>query len=189
MSGLVEFPTYEGLYPEGIQTDLPFAGADLSPRNIELLTNLATVIFNKHYHTYDVDKEDMIQDSIIKAIELLSQGKFDPTRSCIKNYLYTGMRNVQGHFVHKFRKKVCLLSEGEGDVSDIMESLNFKNSVEDDTKEFSIIDKTSTYKEWSDTLPSYLQPYKDTKEGIILFGQFYKRKLLMEDYKNHMEVD
>lgn len=94
------------------------------------LLTLCEVVMNTHYsYALSVDKEDLKSIGVLKALELLNNGGFDPSRSTLKNYLYTGMRNEMKNYLYKNSKDVVvddeiLLGINEDKYSSIEDSLD-----------------------------------------------------------------
>ena len=133
---------------------------DQTPEGLLDIVKLANIVFNKHFFYFGknpFDREDMIQESVVGALLLLKQGTFDPSRSSLKNYLYTKMRNEMQNFVYRNKKEVLLdelqetnLSEPEevsslhefsvNDVMKILQEATFSPYTELDSVCSSIID-------------------------------------------------
>lgn len=66
------------------------------------LEKLITVVLNKHFSKVSPSKkDDLKQLGWYKVFKTLRAGGFDPSRSSLKNYLYTGIRNEMGNFLVK----------------------------------------------------------------------------------------
>lgn len=66
------------------------------------LEHLIMIVLNKHFSKVRPDKkEDLKQLGWYKVFKTFKQGQFDPSRSSLKNYLYTGIRNEMGNFITK----------------------------------------------------------------------------------------
>lgn len=95
------------------------------------LLTLCEVVMNTHYsYALSIDKEDLKSVGILKALELLHNGGFDPSRSTLKNYLYTGMRNEMKNYLYKNGKDVAvedeiLLGINEDKHSSIEDSMDY----------------------------------------------------------------
>lgn len=81
----------------------PVTGAHrVTPEGMKDLEHLITIVLNKHFSKVHPDKkDDLRQLGWYKVFKTFSQGTFDPNRSSLKNYLYTGIRNEMGNFITK----------------------------------------------------------------------------------------
>lgn len=72
------------------------------------LSKLAWIVLHQHYnYVRPVElQEDLVSEAIAKAIDLCLAGEFDPTRSTLRNYLYTGMRNEMQNIMYKRRNLI-----------------------------------------------------------------------------------
>lgn len=71
------------------------------------LYTLCEIVLNTHYsYVLTVDREDLISVGIIKSLSLLEAGGFDATKSSLKNYLYTGIRNEMKNYLYKNRRDI-----------------------------------------------------------------------------------
>lgn len=86
-----------------------FYGEEMNVRVTEQgaknLMTLSEIVMNSHY-SYATDKEDLKSVGVKKALDLLYNGGFDPSRSSLKNYLYTGMRNEMKNYLYKNSRDV-----------------------------------------------------------------------------------
>lgn len=79
-------------------------------RFVRNITKLASIVLHQHY-PFVRDKtmqEDLIQEAICKAIDLCKAGTFDSSRSSIRNYLYTGMRNQMQNLLSKWKREISV---------------------------------------------------------------------------------
>ena len=103
----------------------------ITERGEQNLLTLCEVVMNTHYsYALSTDKEDLKSVGILKALELLHNGDFDPSRSTLKNYLYTGMRNEMKNYLYKTGKDVVvddeiLLGINEDKHSSIEDSMDY----------------------------------------------------------------
>lgn len=96
-------------------------------QGLEDLDHLCTIIINSHYsYVNEYDKADLRQEGMIKALDLLASGAFDPTVSSLKNYLYTGLRNEMKNYLYRNTKDsptedeiLYSTKESEDQISDI----------------------------------------------------------------------
>lgn len=72
---------------------------------IHHLKSLADIVYHTHFYINYELKEDLLQIGLLKALALLRQGHFDPSKGALKNYLYTGMRNVMKAYVTRSLKE------------------------------------------------------------------------------------
>ena len=90
---------FEGLYKDGV----PQFTKDI----LDQIDKLSDIVVNRHYAKMNaIDKEEMKSLAVLKAIKLIKEGSFDCSKSSIKNYLYTGMRNEMSNFIYSKRKEV-----------------------------------------------------------------------------------
>ena len=94
--GFKRFPKYEEIFPndDGIFV--------LDASNIEAITNLATIVVNKHFRNYD-EFDELVQVGIVNIVDKLNEGGFDKTKGSLKNYLYTAARNGCTNYVYHFK--------------------------------------------------------------------------------------
>nr|DAY17815.1 MAG TPA: RNA polymerase sigma factor [Caudoviricetes sp.] len=77
---------------------------EITQAGLDYISNLCNIVYSRHFDFYD-DKEDLIQEGMIKSIELLYNGNYNPDYS-LKNYLYTGIRNTMKNFIYHNSKSV-----------------------------------------------------------------------------------
>lgn len=77
-------------------------------RLLRNLTKLATIVLHQHYSYVrePMLQEDLVQEALVKAIDLIQANTFDSSRSSIRNYIYTGMRNQMQNYMSKRRHEV-----------------------------------------------------------------------------------
>lgn len=79
----------------------------ITDKGWEDISNLADIVIASHFYSNSLEeKEELKSIGHLKALELLSAGTFDPTKSSIKNYLYTGMRNEMKNYCYKTAKAI-----------------------------------------------------------------------------------
>lgn len=79
----------------------------LSQDNCEELRKLCEIVLNNHYaYVAYCDREDLVAEGMLKCIELLRKGTFDPNRASLKNFLYTGIRNEMGNYLYRHKKEI-----------------------------------------------------------------------------------
>lgn len=74
------------------------------------LRKLAFIVLHNHY-SFVRDQslqEDLVSEAVLKAWDLLKSGVFDPTRSTVRNYCYSGMRNQMQNIVYKKCKEISV---------------------------------------------------------------------------------
>lgn len=86
-------------------------GFRLTDQGAKNLMTLSEIVMNSHYSYAVAEKEDLKSVGVFKALELLQSGSFDPTRSSLKNYLYTGMRNEMKNYLYKNGRDVAVEDE------------------------------------------------------------------------------
>lgn len=101
---LKRFPKYEELYPNGELV--------LDKFNIQNITNLAHIVVQKHFKNYD-ELEELTQVGVCSILNSLNEGKFDPSKGSIKNYLYTSIRNGCTNYLYHYKnaKKEVIVDE------------------------------------------------------------------------------
>lgn len=106
------------------------------------LCKLARIVLHQHYnYVRPIElQEDLVEEAVVKAINLCLDGNFDPTRSSIRNYLYTGMRNEMQNIMYRRRNLIPVeevrYTEEEAYKCDYQDAL-----VIDDDLVYSICDK------------------------------------------------
>jgi hypothetical protein len=76
------------------------------------LFKLTEIVVNTHYKILSVsDREDLRMTGLIKAIKVFSSGLFDPTKGCLKTFLYTTIRNEVSNYYHKNYCKETFIEE------------------------------------------------------------------------------
>lgn len=90
---------------------------EITPLGVRDLKALSEIVFNKHFYYVTIsNKEDFLQQAVLKAITLLPQ--FDPKYgSSLKSYCYTGMRNEMTKLAYHLSKTTSL-------DDDILQNLN-----------------------------------------------------------------
>ena len=84
----------------------------ITEEGYEDIMDLADIVIAKHFYlNSDIDKEDLKSIGILKVLELLNEGNFDPTRSSLKNYCYTGMRNEMKNHLYRSEKLIPVEDE------------------------------------------------------------------------------
>jgi len=68
---------------------------------IGCLFRLSERVLNRYYYGYPLYRDDLIQEGVIKANDLVKQGDYDSERSTMYNYLFTGIRNQMSNFIKK----------------------------------------------------------------------------------------
>lgn len=82
---------------------------DISEIGVKNMYDLCDIIIHKHFfYTPAQVREDLISTGILKMMELLSKGDFDPSRSSLKNYLYTGVRNEMKNYLYRNSKEISV---------------------------------------------------------------------------------
>lgn len=77
----------------------------INDSNVKELFKLAEIIVNKHFIYYNEDREELKAIGIEKAVRLLKSDGFEPKKSSLKNYLYTGMRNEIHNYLYRMGKE------------------------------------------------------------------------------------
>lgn len=79
----------------------------ITDQGVKDLYTLSEIVMNSHYsYASQDDKEELKSVGVAKALDLLHNGNFDPSRSSLKNYLYTGMRNEMKNYLYKAHRDV-----------------------------------------------------------------------------------
>ena len=98
-------------YQNILQTDI---GSD----TVAQLEHLAEIVCNKHYaYLSPLEREELRQQALLKALVIIEQGTFDPTRSSLKNYLYSAMRNEMSNIVYKKKREIPKEEFYSGEIS------------------------------------------------------------------------
>lgn len=85
---------------------------EISDIGVKNMYDLCDIVIHKHFsYTDKQTREDLVSTGMLKMMELLSQNKFDPTRSSLKNYLYTGVRNEMKNYLYRTSKDVTVDDE------------------------------------------------------------------------------
>lgn len=85
---------------------------EISEVGIKNMYDLCDIVIYKHFsYTDRQTREDLVSVGILKMIELLSQNRYDPERSSLKNYLYTGVRNEMKNYLYRNTKDVVVDDE------------------------------------------------------------------------------
>lgn len=92
------------------------------------LRKLALIVLHCHYSFIrdESTQEDLISEAVSKAWELLASGTFDPKRSSIRNYCYSGMRNQMQNYVYKSTRSIAV-----PEVFDTLESCKSRDEESD----------------------------------------------------------
>ena len=70
------------------------------------LRKLAEIVANKHFsYIPREERQDLITEGVLKGLSLLNDAKFDSTRSSLKNYIYSGMRNEMTNYLYRNKKE------------------------------------------------------------------------------------
>lgn len=97
------------LYLSDFFTDTETCSVDtlcITERGYEVINSLCNVILNKYfYEVRKVDREDLIQVGIVKCLELLNKGVYDPKRARLENYFYAGIRNEMKNYLYRTGKE------------------------------------------------------------------------------------
>ena len=73
---------------------------------------LCEIVLNKHYSYVELSvREDLISVGHLKILEMLNKKEFNPTRSSLKNYLYTCVRNEMGNYLYRNTKEIQIDEE------------------------------------------------------------------------------
>lgn len=101
----MEFLLYEDIYDsEG--------NPNLSEEVIKQIKQLTEIVVNNHFsYVGYYDREDLLLEGMAKALELIQEGKFDPSfyssdNPSMKNYLYTGIRNEMSNYLYRNKKEL-----------------------------------------------------------------------------------
>lgn len=78
---------------------------EITPQGVSDLYKLAEIVTNCHftYVPYN-EREDLTSVAILKAISFVKESEFDPSRSTLKNVLYTAMRNEMKNSLYRLSK-------------------------------------------------------------------------------------
>jgi hypothetical protein len=104
----------------------------------------------------------LIQVGVLKSLSLLKDGKFDKTKSSLKNYLYTGVRNEMKNYLYKNFKEVsvddsilCSMNESSERLDAVEDSLLIISKKEClevlsrfETRNVGVSDKVFSSLEW-----------------------------------------
>ena len=100
---------------------LKLTEADLSnpDRLAEKLKTLSEIIVRKHFYASVNEREDLISIGILKALTLISEGKFSSERGNFATFLYTGMRNdMHNYLYHQNKFNVVDIEEADKEGED-----------------------------------------------------------------------
>ena len=104
----------------------------IDENNIQLFKNLAEIVVYRHFRNYindKLDKEELEQVALTSMLDRLHEGRFDPTKGIIKNYLYTAARNGVTNYVYHFK------NNNKEVISDTLpEAIHIDNSITTITK-------------------------------------------------------
>lgn len=109
----------------------------LTEQAVNNLMMLSEIVMNTHYSYARSEKDDLRSVGVSKALSLLEIGTFDPKRSSLKNYLYTGMRNEMKNYLYKLGREVpvddeVLIGANQADVDspeDVVGLVDVSDSV------------------------------------------------------------
>lgn len=79
---------------------------EITDRGVQDMYQLLEIVYNTHY-SYVRDEyliEDMRGSALVKMIEFVKSGTFDPTRGSLKNCLYTCCRNEMKNVIYRHSK-------------------------------------------------------------------------------------
>lgn len=66
------------------------------------IQDLADIVIAKHFYlNSEIEQQDLKSIGILKVLEMLQKGDFDPSRSSLKNYCYSGMRNEMKNYLYR----------------------------------------------------------------------------------------
>ena len=77
---------------------------EINQKGIDDLYKLVEIVYNCHFSYASDYREDLYSVGLLKAIDFIKSGSYDPSRSSLKNVLYTGMRNEMKNYLHKLSK-------------------------------------------------------------------------------------
>lgn len=85
---------------------LQLSEKDLHDENVlaEKLITLAEIIVRKHFYASVNDKEDLVSIGVMKALCMIKDEKFSPSKGNFTTYLYTGMRNDMHNYLYHQNK-------------------------------------------------------------------------------------
>lgn len=82
------------------------------PEAYDQVCSLIRAVIVRHFSYLPAsEKEDAFSEGLLKVVLLLKDGKFDPARSSMKNYLYTGIRNEITNYLYRKRKEISKSDE------------------------------------------------------------------------------
>lgn len=70
----------------------------------EKLITLAEIVVRKHFYASLQDKEDLVSIGVLKALTMISKGKWDKGKGNFMTYIYTGMRNDMHNYLYHENK-------------------------------------------------------------------------------------
>lgn len=82
---------------------------NITEQGLKNIKDLCDIVIYKHFsYTSKQDREDLISVGTLKIVELLNKGVFDETKSSLKNYLYTGVRNEMKNYLYRNTKDIAV---------------------------------------------------------------------------------
>lgn len=88
----------------------------ISDKVTDEIQKLSEIVCNNHFGYVDYhDREDIIVEGILKALEMIYSKKFDPDYGApLRNFIYTGMRNEMKNYLYR-KKREYPVEEFYGD--------------------------------------------------------------------------
>lgn len=81
-------------------------GGGLSKEEYEYLKEFCHLVVCKNFpYIRAFDREDLISVGVLKCLDLIKTGRYDPCRNSLKNFLWTGVRNEITNYLYKLRRE------------------------------------------------------------------------------------
>lgn len=68
------------------------------------LITLAEIVVRKHFYSSINEKEDLVSIGVLKALTMISEGKFSTKKGNFATFIYTGMRNDMHNYLYHQNK-------------------------------------------------------------------------------------
>ncbi len=70
------------------------------------LSDLCSIIISRHFYANHNEREDLMSVGIIKALEMLNAGHWDPFKGRLMSFLYSGIRNDMHNYLYRVSREV-----------------------------------------------------------------------------------
>ena len=68
------------------------------------LITLAEIVVRKHFYSSINEKEDLVSIGVLKALNMINDGKFSKKKGNFATFIYTGMRNDMHNYLYHQNK-------------------------------------------------------------------------------------